>query len=159
MNAPAKLSTIEQIRARDGEDCWLCGFPLDFSAAPNSKKAPTKEHLLAQSLGGTNELANLVLCHPGCNKQLGTRPIDDKRAMQRKVRANRAKLLAGKAMSPTAPASKRPVDAKPPVVKVAAPSHGEAEVAYWRRLALAAGATAAVSVGYVAGLITGLILN
>lgn len=74
MNAPPKLSIVEQIRTRDGDNCWLCEGKLDFNAKGNSKKAPTKEHLKPKSLGGTDELGNLALCHPGCNKQLGNRP-------------------------------------------------------------------------------------
>jgi hypothetical protein len=99
MNAPPKFSIIDQIRTRDGDECWLCGGKLDFRAAPNSTKAPTKEHLVAQSLGGGNELANLVLCHPGCNKHLGDRPIEKKREMREKIRANRARVAVKRVAS------------------------------------------------------------
>ena len=94
MNAPANLSLNDQIRARDGDKCWLCAGKLDFKAEPNSKKAPTREHLLAQSLGGTNDLANLVLCHPGCNKTLGVRPVTQKLKLREKHRSNTLKVQA-----------------------------------------------------------------
>lgn len=101
VNAPAALSQIARLRARDGDACWLCGRTMDFEAPPGSRKAPSREHLLARSLGGRSTLDNLVLCHPGCNRQLGTRAVEDKRRM-------RAKRLAGDARRQDAAATAKP---------------------------------------------------
>jgi 5-methylcytosine-specific restriction endonuclease McrA len=55
--------------------------------------AETVEHLKPLSLGGTDDLKNLVLCHPGCNRQLGNRPAWQKIRMRdrRRLRAKRRK--------------------------------------------------------------------
>lgn len=89
MNAPACLGKVELLRLRDGPRCWLCDEALDFNAVPNSKKAPTIEHLIAQSLGGPSTMENLVLCHPGCNRQLGVRPLAAKILMRERRRKKR----------------------------------------------------------------------
>jgi hypothetical protein len=122
MNAPPKLSLNDQIRARDGDKCWLCGGKLDFKAEPNSSKAPTREHLLAQSLGGTNDLAKLVLCHPGCNKQLGIRPVAEKQKMRAKRQDDLAKLVA-------AQKAKRQAAASAKAQQTSAPTANKTEMA------------------------------
>nr|WP_314442200.1 HNH endonuclease [uncultured Sphingomonas sp.] len=124
MNAPAALGKVEQIRARDGDACWLCNRPLDFSAEPNSKNAPTIEHLVAKSLGGGGELTNLALCHPGCNGHLGDRPLAKKQELRAKWHANTAKVAAAKAStSAKAPTTKLVVRnaVSPPTPPASAP--------------------------------------
>ena len=76
MNAP--LKKVDLIRARDGDLCWLCNQGIDFEAEPNSSKAWSIEHLLATCHEGPDNLANMVLCHPPCNRLLGCRPLKDK---------------------------------------------------------------------------------
>ena len=89
MSGPDNISKVDRLRLRDGGRCWLCDEPMDFKAVPNSKKAPTIEHLIAQSLGGSNLLENLVLCHPGCNRLLGIRPLASKIKMRERRRKKR----------------------------------------------------------------------
>jgi 5-methylcytosine-specific restriction endonuclease McrA len=86
VTAPANITKVDRIRLRDGPRCWLCDELLDFKAAPNSSKAPTFEHLLAQCHGGPDGIENLVLCHPGCNKTLGNRPVAEKVRLREKRR-------------------------------------------------------------------------
>jgi hypothetical protein len=74
------------IRARDGDNCWRCNRPMRFDGPPNCGKAATIEHLLPLALGGTDDLDNLVLCHPGCNRHLGVHPP----AHKERMRINRA---------------------------------------------------------------------
>ncbi len=71
MTGPAKR---DQLRARDRDACWWCFKSMDFSGTARATQKPTIEHLHPKALGGGNELDNLVLCHPGCNKQLADRP-------------------------------------------------------------------------------------
>ena len=78
MNAPAKPNKVDLLRVRDGHRCWLCHEPIQFDATPNSAKAPSVEHLIPQSRDGPEILENLVLCHPGCNRILRDRPLQDK---------------------------------------------------------------------------------
>ena len=98
MNVLQPLSRIDRVRLRDGERCWLCDGKLDFGAVPSSARAPTIEHLIAKTHGGTNADDNLVLTHPGCNKQLGTRPVEDKRRLRAKYQAARERTKAARAV-------------------------------------------------------------
>jgi 5-methylcytosine-specific restriction endonuclease McrA len=86
MSGPENLSKVDRLRARDGDGCWLCGKPMNFAAVPNSARAWSVEHLLAQCLDGPDRLENLVLCHPGCNRQLGDRPLKNKIEMRERRR-------------------------------------------------------------------------
>jgi 5-methylcytosine-specific restriction endonuclease McrA len=86
VSGPDKISKVERLRLRDGGRCWLCDEPFDFSAKPNSAKAPTIEHLIAQCHQGPSTLENLVLCHPRCNRVLADKPLAHKIKMREKRR-------------------------------------------------------------------------
>ena len=86
MSGPENFGKVERLRARDGGRCWLCDGPIDFRAAPNSARAPSLEHLIAQCRGGPSTLDNLALCHPPCNRKLGDLPLVDKIRMRDKLR-------------------------------------------------------------------------
>ena len=86
MSGPDNLSTIDRLRARDGDHCWLCGLPIDFKAEPNSAKAWSIEHLLSSCHGGSDRLENLALCHPPCNRSLANRPVVRKVKMRERQR-------------------------------------------------------------------------
>jgi hypothetical protein len=173
MNAPASLGKVEQIRARDGDACWLCDRPLDFSAVANSKNAPTIEHLVAKSLGGGGELANLALCHKACNLHLADRPLAKKQEMRAKFHANAARLMAAKTGASKPSVAPKPtgkpataslvaetrIHAAPASQPVATRSEMAAEIAYWRRLALIGGGGGLVSAGFAVGLGVGLLLS
>lgn len=150
MNAPHNLTTIQDLRERDGDNCWLCGGKLAFNAAPNSKKAPTKEHLEAKSLGGSDARNNLVLCHPGCNKHLGNRPKADKLKMRDKHLANRAKQAGGAKTLPK-PAPVKPVAIRPSAA--AAPLKTRAPD--WQRTTMIATAAATFFAGLCLGMLIG----
>lgn len=160
MNAPAKLSKIDKLRLRDGDRCWLCNGKLSFGAARTSKKAPTIEHLVAQVNGGTDALDNLVLAHPGCNRQLGCRPVEDKHAMRERRRVNREQLqAAGRVRSETPVEEGGNKGARPRTAPQAqAPGGGArllASVRRWRLAALVASGAALLASGVVAGLLIG----
>ena len=148
MNASIKLGKIEQLRARDGDSCWLCGGALDFRAVPNSKKAPTKEHLVAQCHGGTDALDNLVLCHPGCNKHLGVRPKADKLKMRAQQKANRDKQAEAREKSQATVANRATSAMRGAAMPRPAPID-------WRRVAMIATASAIFLAGLSLGLLIG----
>ena len=157
MNAHAAPSLNERLRARDGDECWLCGGALDFSAAPNSKKAPTREHLLARSRGGGDGLDNLVLTHPGCNRMLGDREVEQKHKIRQKVRTNRAKLRdvgAAKAAGPRAEAAVVVPPRAAPVRRVQ-DDHRQLrdQLRRWQRLALVSAGTMLLAIGFAGGLL------
>lgn len=63
------------IAERDGLNCWFCGLHMQ-------ERDRTIEHLNPQSLGGTDDLENLTLCHEVCNKTLGAFPLEKKLEMK-----------------------------------------------------------------------------
>lgn len=72
---------VRTLLVRDGDQCWLCTRPI-------SRGRETLEHLIAQALGGTDALENLVLCHHGCNVHLKDRPLEQKLKMRAKWHRN-----------------------------------------------------------------------
>ena len=84
MSGPANLSKVDRLRSRDGDLCWLCTEPFDFRPEAKKTRRPTLEHLQPKSLGGTNDLSNLRLCHDHCNRQLADRPRQDKERIREK---------------------------------------------------------------------------
>ena len=77
-----KRKRRRQVRARDGDIWWRCGHPMRFGFPHNTRRSATIEHREAQANGGTWELENLVLCHKGCNKHLGTNTPEQKERMR-----------------------------------------------------------------------------
>ena len=71
-----------KVRAKNGDACWRCHHPMDFSEPRNKPKSATVEHLLPRALGGTSALDNLVLCHVGCNRHLGANAPEQKMRMR-----------------------------------------------------------------------------
>ena len=65
-----KRQRFEQLRQRDGDKCWRCRRPMRFDLPRGHDQAPTLEHILARSKGGTSALDNLCLCHGRCNRLL-----------------------------------------------------------------------------------------
>jgi 5-methylcytosine-specific restriction endonuclease McrA len=68
------------IARRDGAACFYCGRPR------RNPLVMTIEHLLPRALGGGNELANLRLADPLCNKFAGRRSVADKLELRAKWR-------------------------------------------------------------------------
>jgi hypothetical protein len=60
----------EQLRQRDGDNCWYCGQPLSFELEGSARKFASIEHLIDLKYGGTNKLGNLVLAHAKCNRKI-----------------------------------------------------------------------------------------
>jgi 5-methylcytosine-specific restriction endonuclease McrA len=66
-----KRQRFAELRERDGDHCWRCRRPMQFDLPRGHEKAPTIEHRLPKSKGGTNALDNLCLCHGRCNWAMG----------------------------------------------------------------------------------------
>jgi 5-methylcytosine-specific restriction endonuclease McrA len=63
---------VAALRRRDGDDCWLCLDPIDFSISDkNDPLHYSRDHLRPRVAGGSNELANLRLAHRECNRKRG----------------------------------------------------------------------------------------
>lgn len=71
---------VDHMRARDGDDCGLCGTPIDFdvmSGPRGSDVGKSIDHIQPHSLGGSDELDNLRLAHWGCNRRRGNRDVTE----------------------------------------------------------------------------------
>jgi 5-methylcytosine-specific restriction endonuclease McrA len=73
---------LRTLRESHGDDCWRCNRAMRFGWPYNCGKAATIEHVLPLSKGGTWDLANLRLCHVGCNRHLGDRTPEQKERMR-----------------------------------------------------------------------------
>lgn len=62
---------------RDGWRCHLCGRPVDRQAHVPHPLAPTRDHVVPLSLGGTHEPTNVRLAHFSCNTKKGTRALNE----------------------------------------------------------------------------------
>ena len=52
--------------------CYLCGLPIDRTVDPRSRWAPSVDHVIPRSLGGSlTAPANLRAAHYGCNSKRG----------------------------------------------------------------------------------------
>jgi len=58
---------FDALRQRDGDNCGRCRRPMRFDLPRGHDQAPTLEHILPRSKGGTAALDNLCLCHGRCN--------------------------------------------------------------------------------------------
>ena len=63
----------QQVYERDGWQCWLCHEPLDRHADKNANRAPSIDHVIPLSLGGTHEPSNVRAAHRQCNAARGNR--------------------------------------------------------------------------------------
>jgi hypothetical protein len=61
------------IHERDNWTCWLCDQPTSRNYSSTDPDAPTLDHLVPRSLGGTNEPNNLATAHALCNATRGAR--------------------------------------------------------------------------------------
>ena len=65
---PPGQRKLFSIGERDGWKCWLCRRPVDRSLAGQEVPgAPTRDHVVPASLGGSNARHNLRLAHRRCN--------------------------------------------------------------------------------------------
>lgn len=62
---------------RDGWRCYLCGKRIDGKLNHPNPLAPSVDHLVPLSCGGSNELANLALTHLRCNLSKRAVPQDE----------------------------------------------------------------------------------
>lgn len=66
--APADRAGLYE---RDGWMCLLCDLPIDREAHWNDDLAPSLDHIVPRSLGGTHDPVNLRTAHRICNSVRG----------------------------------------------------------------------------------------
>jgi len=66
---------VRKLSARDGNLCSICCYPMKMNKHPTkSEDAPTIDHRVPRSRGGTNHFDNLQLAHLRCNRARGDAP-------------------------------------------------------------------------------------
>ncbi len=69
---PQQIGRWRRILERDGPSCWLCHLPVDLTTTrPTNRLAPSVDHVVPLSLGGSDRDDNLRLAHFGCNSRRG----------------------------------------------------------------------------------------
>lgn len=81
-----KLAFVEvvyryRIFERDGWKCRLCDRKVDRDAVTPSPLAPTLDHVVPLSEGGTHEPANVQCAHFICNSRKGVRGVAEQLAL------------------------------------------------------------------------------
>lgn len=74
---PSERVTYDQLRSRDGDDCQLCGDPIDFDAEHGTPDYRHMDHIWPVSLGGWDVAGNLQAVHGRCNIAKSNRVNDD----------------------------------------------------------------------------------
>lgn len=71
---------IISVIVRDGNNCHLCGKPVNLFIRKRGKRpmAPSLDHIIPVSKGGTDFLDNLRLAHRKCNMERQAAPNDNK---------------------------------------------------------------------------------
>lgn len=72
---PSRRLTTAELGDRDGWRCHLCRRAVDRRLSGAHPKAPSVDHLVPVSDGGTDEPENLALAHWICNVRRGNRGI------------------------------------------------------------------------------------
>ena len=63
--------SLDDVIARDGTLCAICGLEVDLSLRGRRPGAPSLDHVIPISAGGPHVLANAQLAHMGCNSRKG----------------------------------------------------------------------------------------
>lgn len=81
--SPRKIRRqVTFIRKRDGDNCWLCGLPIDFEIADhNDPMHCSRDHVIPRGRGGDLSIANMRLAHRKCNTERGHRIGDQARGL------------------------------------------------------------------------------
>jgi hypothetical protein len=64
-----KRNKIKRVRARDGDNCWLCCMPIDFTLPYGDLMCVSLDHYVPRKWGGKNGEPNMKLAHATCNSQ------------------------------------------------------------------------------------------
>jgi hypothetical protein len=59
---------VALLRERDGDDCWLCHLPIDFTVEDiNDPMRYSRDHVVPRAAGGDRGTGNMKLAHRKCN--------------------------------------------------------------------------------------------
>lgn len=63
--------TLARAVRRRGDDCHLCGEPIDYDLPPGHPQAFEADHIIPVAVGGTSTLDNIAASHRVCNQRKG----------------------------------------------------------------------------------------
>lgn len=66
--------TNADVRLIRGDDCYLCGEPINFKLKWPHLKSPSLDHVVPLSRGGSHTLDNAAMAHLDCNRRKASRP-------------------------------------------------------------------------------------
>lgn len=87
-----KRKLFERLLARDDFTCKLCGLAVDNTLPRHHPMAPTIDHILPKSKGGTDAQYNLQIAHQKCNNDRGNTPIQEDSNVTRQLIAELSSL-------------------------------------------------------------------
>ena len=61
--------TVQDIRMAHGDDCYLCGKPINYRLKFPHPMSPSVDHIMPISAGGPHSLSNCAMTHMGCNNK------------------------------------------------------------------------------------------
>lgn len=89
----SKQPLREALRRRDGDVCFVCSNPIDFSLPTSHPEGQSVEHVVPQLRGGSGEPSNLALSHRVCNETRGALMIAEIKRLRKWQRMLMAELL------------------------------------------------------------------
>ena len=75
-NGSSGTVTRRELRARDGDSCYLCGLIIDFSIKWPNPDSPSMDHVTPISRGGAHHINNTAMTHLSCNLRKGAKVIN-----------------------------------------------------------------------------------
>lgn len=66
---------IKDIRMKHGDDCHLCGDPINYGLKFPHPKSPSVDHIVPISAGGPHSLDNCAMAHMDCNNKKHTKEV------------------------------------------------------------------------------------
>lgn len=88
-----RVITPDDIAARDGWACHLCGRDINPHAHRNAAEGATLDHVIPMVLGGQHVLGNLRLAHRSCNSRKGARVLPSRRKSAPVLSSDPARLF------------------------------------------------------------------
>ena len=76
-SVPTDVFTYDEIFARDGWVCQLCGRRVNPALRRPHPRAAELDHIIPLAAGGDNRRNNVQLSHGDCNRRKGTKPAGE----------------------------------------------------------------------------------
>lgn len=75
LNSQVEKFTDQDVRDLHGDDCYLCGFEIDYALKFPDPRSRSVDHIVPLSRGGSHTLDNVAMTHLRCNMSKNAKPI------------------------------------------------------------------------------------